>query len=377
MAVLPLAALILEGGVRLAAPQQVENIQYKDIFTKRYSPSLRGMVQALVPGIVRSLWGKEVRINSAGNRDYEYAREKAPDVQRIAIIGSSETFGFALAIEDTFAKILERKLKGEDERARYEVLAFGRPGFTVKDVYAYVMDEVFSYAPDVLIYSFVQIAYEETSPRQVLDSAGGGTAPQAQEKNRTPSPLTRVRRQFARVKQTWPIRPIVRHSHLYLFTANSAARLMREVFPGEKEKGQSLEALEPDSPQFRRRQATTQKWLALLAQECSRRNVRFAVMVLPYEMQLSRTGAERWRARGIKVPEDSLSMKAHTFLRGFAEETEGVFFIDVVPDLRTAVERGGKLFLTGDYGHFNREGNEIIADVLRRWYGEVAFGRRR
>lgn len=376
-AVLPVVAAILEVGIRLAAPQPIADIAYDDIFTDRYSASLSRKVKALVPGIVRSRGGKEVRINSRGNRDYEYRREKGMGVQRIAVVGSSETFGFMLAIEDTFAKLLERSLNEGREQGSHEVLAFGRPGLTTGEAYAYVMDEVFGYDPDVIIYSLVQISYESVSPDEVLgadvDRSGRNDTSRIAS---VPSPLSVIRRQFSRIKQIEPLRSIIRKSHLYLFAANSVARLVRAVSPAERRKGQFLEALQPDSPQFLRKRENTEQWIALVANECRRRRISFAVMALPYEMQLSRKGLEKWRARGISVPEEALLLETHGAMRQFCDN-RGVPFIDVVPDLRRAADRGREIFLENDYGHLNREGNEIVADVLRRWHKDGGGVRRR
>lgn len=361
---MPIVFVVLEAGIRITSPQQVENIPYEDIYTERFSPSLNRMVKSLVPGLTRTLNGTKVHINSFGNRDYEYLREKRPYVRRIAVVGSSVAFGFKLQLEDTFAKMLERKLNSSKSEWTYEVLLFGRPGFKAKEVYAYVMDEVFSYHPDIIIYSFVQNNYEDVAPKQVFNNGDGFKDNTHMSKTTSsPSLLSVLRNYFSKIKQKETVRLIRQNSHLYLFTTNSVARLLRELSPNEKKKAQAIEPLYPDMYQFRKKINYTEEWINLIGQECKKRNVGFAIMLLPYEMQLSREGIEKWRALGIKIPDDVLSFKSHLYMKLFCDG-RGIYFIDVAPKFRIAVDNGEELFLDGDYGHVNREGNAIIANVL-------------
>ena len=49
----------------------------------------------------------EYRINSRGLRDEETAYEKKPGTFRIVLLGDSNTFGFGIAAERHYARILE------------------------------------------------------------------------------------------------------------------------------------------------------------------------------------------------------------------------------------------------------------------------------
>lgn len=359
----PFAAVLLEVGVRLAVPQRVNDIPYEDIFINRYSRALGREVKALAPGMVRSLNGKEVRINRGGNRDYEYPREKPDGVRRIAVIGSSETFGVQLALQDTFAKRLETRLKVVAGGGRTEVLAFGQPGLMSKEVYAYIVDEVLGYGPDVIVYSFVQINYDAVGPGQLLGKPE--TAPAA-ARTASPSAFVLVRRYVSRLKEREPLRTIRRNSHLYLFTANAVASLLKELSPQEREKARHIEALYPGTESFQKKVRNTEQWISLMASACRERGVRFAVMPLPYEMELSRTGMDKWRARGIRVPDDALKMKCVSYMKEFCTR-EKIDLVDCTEGLRVRSERGEEIYIPGDYAHYNRTGNAVIADALLRF----------
>ena len=50
---LPATFFILEIGVRIFFPQPVDEINYEDIYTKRFSKALKADVISLKPGIIR------------------------------------------------------------------------------------------------------------------------------------------------------------------------------------------------------------------------------------------------------------------------------------------------------------------------------------
>ncbi len=78
-----------------------------------------GKVPSDVPGFshkhkpgayFKDLYGVEVKVNSKGLREYEYDYEKPPNTYRILVLGDSITFGWGVAFEKTYSKILEKKL---------------------------------------------------------------------------------------------------------------------------------------------------------------------------------------------------------------------------------------------------------------------------
>ena len=72
--------------------------------------------------------GAELKINLYGLRDYERPISKAEGVYRICIFGDSITFGYGVNIEDTFSKVLERKLNKVYKKP-VQVFNFGIPSY--------------------------------------------------------------------------------------------------------------------------------------------------------------------------------------------------------------------------------------------------------
>ncbi|MCX8064863.1 MAG: hypothetical protein N3G21_06785, partial [Candidatus Hydrogenedentes bacterium] len=74
-----------------------------------------------------------IKINSHGFRDYEFTKEKPPNTFRIIVVGDSVTFGWRQRLEDTYPKILEKKLNEVfSSRIKIEVLNFGVGGYNAE-----------------------------------------------------------------------------------------------------------------------------------------------------------------------------------------------------------------------------------------------------
>jgi len=95
--------------------------------------------------------------NSQGYRDHEYSFRKDPGVFRAVVIGDSVAAGLGVDMEDTFAKVLERRLNSawaaEGKRAEVVVLALN--GYSTSQQLYLLEHQAFRYAPDVVVWSYV------------------------------------------------------------------------------------------------------------------------------------------------------------------------------------------------------------------------------
>ncbi|MDP9121547.1 MAG: SGNH/GDSL hydrolase family protein, partial [Acidobacteriota bacterium] len=115
---------------------------------------------ALYPG-AEGWWRKEglayVRINSAGQRDdFEHPLTKAAGTLRIAVVGDSCVESLQVPLAQTFWKRLEGELGPSAARAgrRVEVLDFGVSGYGTAQELLTLRDEVWKYAPDLVLLAF-------------------------------------------------------------------------------------------------------------------------------------------------------------------------------------------------------------------------------
>ncbi len=92
-----------------------------------------------------------ININSRGLRDYEYTVEKPEDVFRIIVLGDSFTFGQGVELNETYLKILERKINALPTEEDYEVLNFGVPGYHLSTEAEQFKVKALRYSPDLII----------------------------------------------------------------------------------------------------------------------------------------------------------------------------------------------------------------------------------
>ncbi len=88
----------------------------------------------------------QIQINSQGLREEEeFSLEKPAGIYRIAILGDSFTWGFGVEAHETYAKLLEKEIKGT------QVLNFGCSGYGQDQSYLLVKKQVLLYKPDLIL----------------------------------------------------------------------------------------------------------------------------------------------------------------------------------------------------------------------------------
>ena len=152
--------------------------------------------------------------NAAGmrnTRDFTYA--KPAGVIRVLSVGDSQTQGHEARQEATFSAVLERALAARGQQA--EVLNAGVSGFSTAESLAYLENEGWRYAPDVVVLGFFANDFEDNVKADLYRLDGGG---RLVVNRREHVPGVRVQNLIYRV-------PLVRwlgeHSYLYSLAFNT------------------------------------------------------------------------------------------------------------------------------------------------------------
>jgi hypothetical protein len=118
--------------------------------------------------------GGWISINAQGFRGTApFVKTRIPDVGRIAVAGTGHAFGENLTDEQTWPERLEQAL-GRENGHPVEVYNFGRPGATVVYLDRFLLDEMLSYTPDVVVLAyggFNEALLSDKEEEQTLDPA--------------------------------------------------------------------------------------------------------------------------------------------------------------------------------------------------------------
>jgi len=135
------------GRARLPASQTFKLSENKDLLYE------------LLPGSQAEIRGVEIKINAAGFRDKEYGPPES-EKTRIVCVGDSVTYGWMVALEDTYHKRLESLLNERGYKA--EVLGMGVPGYNTIQEYCLIREKALNFDPDLLLLQIVVNDFERT-----------------------------------------------------------------------------------------------------------------------------------------------------------------------------------------------------------------------
>jgi len=382
-AAVALALVLAEAALRLAG------ISYPNF----YAPDPdRGW--ALQPG-AEGWWRKEgrawVRISSAGLRDVEHAVAKPPGRLRVAVLGDSCAEALQVPVEQTFWKLLERRLPGCPAVAgrAVEAIDFGVAGYGTAQELLTLRRDVWRYRPDVVLLAFYPgndvrnnaRPLEQDPLRPYFTLAADGRL--ALDDSFRGAAGYRLRQSLAGRLAYGA------YDHLRLLQVAKQGKSVVDGWIGAakargKEQGEALQELgldnavysPPADQDWREAWRVTEAMIAAMRDEAAAHRVPFAVVVLTTGMQVNpdaavraafmrklgvadlfypgRRLAELGRAAGIPVldlapPLYRLASQDHVFLHGFANTPPGE-------------------------GHWNGRGHAAAAALIAPWLCREVLG---
>lgn len=105
------------------------------------------------PASIRIVSG-QFQLNSQGLRDHEIPIEKPAGALRILCLGDSFTWGQMVALDETYAKCIERDLRASMPGREVTVINSGRLGWNTADEYEWFVRGGVQYEPDVVVVGF-------------------------------------------------------------------------------------------------------------------------------------------------------------------------------------------------------------------------------
>jgi len=102
-----------------------------------------------------NLFDATYHVNNLGYRGKAYNKSKTPGVYRIVLIGDSNSFGYGVNDDETFASIIDRRLSG------VEVINLSVIGYGTDQEFLRLKKEGLSYQPDLVIWQVCKNDFSE------------------------------------------------------------------------------------------------------------------------------------------------------------------------------------------------------------------------
>lgn len=346
--------LVLEFGVRVAFPQDLDFFAWQKIGRASSQPGLK---YELIPNARnRSYIGVPVSVNSVGLRDREVQVPKPPGTVRILAVGDSITFGYGVRLEDTYEKVLERELgRSAPPGRRYEVVNAGVEALDLDNYLAFLRLRAPDLQPDLVIVGIalndVRQYREESQPPPVAVKAG--LSARASDLVRPMNGL------------------LLGHSQLYLLGYMSLKSFLYRtgVLDINAQHGYDFLAVEPPSPRQERAWASTMVQLERIAALARARGYPLVLVVFPVEVQLGPASLDFYRREfRVALGPEALSGDPQRRLAAFGA-AHGVPVVDLLPAFRRADAEALYLrnrSITHDPVHPNPRGHRIAGEEVYR-----------
>ena len=147
--VIVLSLLIFEIYLRIQYGQE------RDKIFEKYKDLKMCLTESKNPDLIYEFAPNKCNANSMGYIDYEYNISKEKGIFRIVVIGDSVAQGLGVNLEESFSKILERKLNDNIRNKRFEVIILAVKGYSTSQELILLENKALKYDPDLIIWSYV------------------------------------------------------------------------------------------------------------------------------------------------------------------------------------------------------------------------------
>ena len=343
--------LFLEVGIRIVHPQDLE---YWDSRSFRRIKSTSPHFVENIPNTSANFLGVPVRINRLGLREDEIATPKPLHTLRVVVVGDSVTFGYGIPVENTYAKLLEKRLNEQSsDGMRYEVLNGGTLGGSLADYLHFLTMKAELLQPDIVI---VGLNLNDV----FVYSESGNISEDGAEWQGARQPRLHRFSEF-----------LLRHSHLYMFcyTRLKLSLYALGVLDMNKLQGSNFAALAPPSAYQAEAWESTLGMLSRIAAFCWEHGYRLVVVVFPMQMQMSPAELKFYREKyRLQLGDGALTGEPQRRLREFAAAT-CMSLLDLLPVYRTYNSQDLYLrnnMIRSDPNHPSVKGNQVAADEIFR-----------
>ena len=111
-------------------------------------------------------------------------------------------------------------------------------------------------------------------------------------------------------------------------------------------------------------------WLEEIRNDCIKNNIKFSILLHPYEMQFGIDKINKWRELGYELNNNLLELHYYKIIKNYCSKN-GVYFFNIFNSLINKNYKGTQLYLDLDFAHYSSEGHDIVAQLLCEKIGET------
>ncbi|MBI2653355.1 hypothetical protein HYX02_00950 [Candidatus Woesearchaeota archaeon] len=319
--------------------------QNDEVLDYRMTPNFRGKFS-------RQEFKLEISTNSLGLRDVEYGEKKNNEL-RILALGDSFVWGaYGTELNQTFVKILERKLNEKSRSLRYQVINAGVPGYGTDQEFLYLKDRGYKLKPDlILVNLFVGNDFLDNVQSGEMIVKNG-----ALFTNKTRIKLGEKIRTF-----------LLTNSHSYRIMERSMLNLfgnfIQKYVRGkiQQDDYQAQLFLKPVNKDITQQTIKTEEVLKETKLYTNSNNMTFVIVLIPLNYQVDNNLKQIFIENNYNQNQQYDMEQPQKIINEWAVKNN-VTVIDLLPHLK-------KLNKDNDFywkfnPHFNVKGNEIVGDII-------------
>jgi len=298
----------------------------------------------------------EIHTNSLGLRDEEY-HGKRPNGFNVLALGDSFTWGaYGTELNETFVKILEKRLD-EDSNRNYQVINAGVPGYGTDQQLDYLKSYGSQFKPDVVLLNFFvgNDFFDNAQKNEFTAKDNYLVANKAQQNS-----LEKLRI-F-----------LISHFHSYRIMEKGAI-IFFDNFIQENVRGKlqydEREAglfIKPTIKEIQEQFDMTKQILDEMNSYLKSRNIKLVVVILPLDYQVDENKKQSFIQNNLEGRDFDLGQPQKIILEWARQNDVNV--IDLMPELEE-LEKDGELYWKLN-GHFNERGNEEVGRIVYEYLVE-------
>ncbi|MDD5438887.1 MAG: SGNH/GDSL hydrolase family protein [Candidatus Omnitrophica bacterium] len=311
----------------------------------------------------------QVHYGVRGFNDEDYPYAKPSGEKRIAVLGDSFVEAIQVKRQDGFTKLMEEGLRRKGDTGTFRVINMGVSGYSPIVEYILFKDIALQYNPDIVIVCFFMNDVYEDSVYKGMALFGDNGLPVAVrskgfDKTKKLKGLKRAERTF-----TNGVKNVINKSKFYCFLKERVYLLLEKL---------GLRSEEPGKNQFFILQAgsglaeealwnDTFRYLNAIKSEADRHGVRFLLVSIPLEAELS--FEKKDQASIFYFKEKPLTDQCEGRLKDFCGRTT-IAYVSLLDEFRKQGLSG--LYFKND-GHFNEKGHRQVAAILSEKLRELGW----